>query len=150
MNMTGKSTNKMIRMLALISLFLFMLNCSSKRKVSTIDAFPFEIRFGSTGGFTNINPVFMVKSTGEVLKKDNASSEPYLLKKITRPIVDSLYLLIRDSKFESLKINQVSNITKYIEIKSEKFTNKVTWSDDSQIPVELMILNQTLIKTIKN
>lgn len=137
-------------MLALISLFLFMLNCSPKRKTSTIDAYPFEIRFGNTGGFTNINPVFMVKSTGEVLKKDNATSEPYLLKKITRPMVDSLYLLIKASNFESLQINQVSNMTKYIEIKSEKFTNKVTWFDDTQIPVELMKLNQTLINTIKN
>lgn len=146
----GKYTSKMFRMPVLISLFLSILNCSSNQRVSTIDGYPFEILFGSTGGFTNINTVYIVRSTGEILKKDNDSSQPYLLRKITRPTLDSIYLLIRESNFGSLKINKVSNFTKYIEIKSEKFANKVTWFDDFQIPVALMKLNNTLLKTIKN
>jgi len=141
---------KRIKPLVLISSFLLLLNCTSSHKASTIDAYPFEIRFGNTGGFTNINPVFMVKSTREVLKKDNVSSEPYLLRKTTKPKLDSLYLLIRESNLGNLKINQVSNFTKYIEIKSEKYNNKVMWFNDSQIPVELKRLYDTLIDAIKN
>jgi len=148
--MNTGNLSKIIKMLMLLSLFLFIQNCSSKSKLSAIDTYLFEIFFGSTGGFSNINPVFMVKSNGEVQKKDNAFSEPFLLKKITKPTLDSLYVLIRESNFATLKINRISNITKYIEIKSEKFTNKVSWFDDSQIPVELLKLNKALINTIKN
>ena len=145
---TGNSI-KIIRQMLLISLLLFMFSCSTNRKVLAIDAYTFEIFFGSTGGFTNINPVFMVKSNGEVLKKDNSSSAPYPLKRISRSATDTLYMLIRGSNFARLKINQISNFTNYIEIKSEKFNNKVMWFNDSQIPVELKKLHDTLVNTIK-
>jgi hypothetical protein len=127
-----------------------MFHCAAKQKVSTVGTYPFEILFGSTGGFTNINPIFEVKSTGEVLKKNNSSSEPYLLRKMTKTKLDSLYLLIRECNFANLKIKQISNYTNYIEIKSGKFNNKVMWFNDSQIPPELKKLYETLINTIKN
>jgi len=141
---------KIIKQMLLISLILLMFHCAAKQKVSTVGTYPFEILFGSTGGFTNINPIFEVKSTGEVLKKNNSSSEPYLLRKMTKTKLDSLYLLIRECNFANLKIKQISNYTNYIEIKSGKFNNKVMWFNDSQIPPELKKLYETLINTIKN
>jgi len=140
---------KTIKQLLLISIFLFMFSCSISRKVSATDTYLFEIFFGSTGGVTNINPVFIVKSTGEVLKKDNSASNPYALKRIGKSTLDTLYLLIKESHFANLKINQIANYTNYIEIKSEKFNNKVMWFNDSQIPVELKKLYDTLVNTIK-
>jgi hypothetical protein len=127
-----------------------MFHCAAKQKVSTVGTYPFEILFGSTGGFTNINPVFEVRSTGEVLKKDNSSSNPYPLKRIDKRTLDTLFMLLRECNFPNLNIKQISNYTNYIEIKSEKFNNKVMWFNDSQIPPELKKLYETLINTIKN
>jgi len=129
---------------------LLVFNCSPNRKIATIEKYPFEIQFGSTGGFTNINPIYIIKSNGEVLKKDNSSSVPHLLKRIDNQQIELLYQLIEDSNLGNLKMKQVSNITNYMEIKSEKYNNKIMWFDESQIPVEVKNLYQTLITAIKN
>jgi len=143
-------TLKIIKVPILICLFLFLIYCSTNRKVSSKQVYSFEILFGSTGGFTNTNPVFVVKNNGEVLKKDNTSSVPYLLKRIDNQQIELLYQLIEDSNLGNLKMKQVSNITNYMEIKSEKYNNKIMWFDESQIPVEVKNLYQTLITAIKN
>jgi hypothetical protein len=135
--------------LPLFAFFMFfMINCSIIRKSPPIEKYDFEIHFGSIGGFTNTNPVYTVKSNGEVMKKDKFS-DSYVLKRINRHKVDSLFLLIRNSNFNDLKIKQISNFTNYIEIQSVKCTNKVMWFDDSQIPVEVKKLYGTLIGIIQ-
>lgn len=141
--------NKITQLSVLVLIFLLQINCSNIRKMPVAENYSFEILFGSTGGFTNINLVFIVKSNGEVLKKDNALAEAYLLKRMDKHKIDSLYLLIGKSNFGNLKINQISNFTHYIEIKSEKFNNKVMWFNDSQIPVEVKKLYQCLINAVK-
>jgi hypothetical protein len=139
---TGRST--------LVFFLIFTLSCASSQKTAIRESYPFEVRFGSTGGFSNINPIFSIRQTGEVLKKDNSSSEPYLAKKITKQQIDSLYQLIRECNFSNLKINRISNYTHYIEIQTDQYTNKVMWFNDSQIPDALKKLYNTLINTIKN
>lgn len=147
--MVINNSHKIIQLSGLVFMFLLMLNCSNTRKMTTVDTYPFEILFGSEGGFTNINPVFIVKSSGEVLKKDNSSSDSYLLKRMDKHKIDSLYLLIGESNFGNLKIKQISNFTNYIEIKSEKLNNKIMWFNDSQIPVEVKKLYLYLLNAVK-
>jgi len=126
-----------------------MINCSSSKKSRAIESYSFEIFFGNTGGFSNINPIFSVKNNGDVFKKNNATSDAFLLKKIEIPKIDSLYTLIAKSNFENLKINHISNLTHYIEIKSEKFTNKIMWHENSQLPDEGKKLYNFLLSTVK-
>jgi len=146
----NKSYTKVSERIALIFILLFTLSCASSRNTTTRESYPFEIRFGSTGGFSNINPMFSIRQTGEVLKKENPTTTPYLIKKITKQKVDSLYQLIRVSDFSNLKINRISNYTNYIQIQTDHYTNKVMWFNDSQIPDALKKLYDTLINTIKN
>ncbi len=130
--------------------FIFlMLSCSNTSKVPKADTFPFEIHFGSTGGFTNLNPVFIIKSNGEVFKKDNAKANPLLLKNIDATKIDSIYLLIKQSNFADLKISNISNYTNYIEINYEKCNNKIMWYNQSQIPTEVQNLYKFLLSIIK-
>jgi hypothetical protein len=134
----------------LLFVLFFAFHCSLSHKTANKEKYPFEIRFGSTGGFSNINPIFIVKHTGEVLKKDNSSAEPNLVRKISKQKTDSIYQLIKDSNFSNLTIKHTSNLTHYIEIQSDKFTNKVMWFNESQIPEELKKLNDILLSAIKN
>lgn len=146
--MVINNSHKIIKLSGLVFMFLCMLDCSHTHKMATVDTYPFEILFGNEGGFTNINPCFIVKSSGEILKKDNSSSDSYLLKRMDKHKIDSLYLLIGESNFGNLKIKQISNFTHYIEIKSGKFNNKIMWFNDSQIPVEVKNLYQSLINAV--
>jgi hypothetical protein len=137
------------QILHVVFLSLLMFNCSATHKIATKDSYAFELFFGNTGGFSNINPVFVVKNNGEVLKMDNSSSNPYLLKHIDISKIDSLYKLIRESNLCNLKIKQVSNFNNYIEIKSAGCNNKVMWYNDSQITFELNILYSFLLGIVK-
>jgi hypothetical protein len=141
--------HRIINLFVPVFLLLLMVACSTSRKAPAIDRYPFEIYFGSTGGFTNINPSYIVRSSGEVLRKENSSSDPNHLKHIRRQKIDSLYLLIQESNLGNLKIKQISNVTNYIEIKSEKFNNRLEWFDDSQIPFEVNKLYHSLLSVIK-
>ena len=135
----------------LISLCLLCLyvSCNVSKKVNTAGKYNFEIRFGSTGGFTNINPIYIVKSNGEISKQASASAEIQQVSKMSKSKADSLYLLLDKSNFNNLKINEVSNYTNYIEVKSEQFNNKISWFNDSQIPAEVKKLHSYLLTLVK-
>jgi len=123
--------------------------CSNTRRSTNAEHFNFDVFFGRSGGFSNMNPVFEIKSNGEVLRGDHAKSPLIILKKLENSKIDSLYYLINQCNFGSLSIKQVSNITYYIELKSDKVNNKVTWFDESQIPLEVRRLHQFLMQLIK-
>jgi hypothetical protein len=118
--------------------------------MSAIERYDFEILYGSTGGFTNTNPIYIIKSDGDILKKDKPSSAPNPLKRINRHKIDSLYLLIKESDFCNLKIKEISNFTHYIEIKSDRCNNKVMWFDASQLPDNVKKLYDSLKGVIQN
>jgi hypothetical protein len=130
------NSKRKIYLVVFVPLFLILMDCSNSRKLNSADSYPFEVVFGNTGGFTNLNPVFVIKSSGEVFKKENTASEPLLLKKIDRHKIDSLYLFIKKTNFGALQMKQPSNLSRYIEIKSEKINNRIMWSNDSQLPEE--------------
>jgi len=135
--MVNPDSHRKIYLVVFVPLFLILIDCSNSRKLNSVESYPFEVVFGNTGGFTNLNPVFVIKSSGDVFKKENPTSEPVLLKKIDRHKIDSLYLFIKESNFGALQMKQPSNFNKYIEIKSGKINNRIMWSNDSQLPEEV-------------
>lgn len=142
--MTIINLRRKIGLVVLVPFFVFMLNCSNSRKLGTAETYSFAVLFGNTGGFTNLNPVFIVKNSGEVLRKENASAEAVFLKKIDRHKIDSLYVFIKETNFGALQIKKTSNLTSYIEIKSENINNRITWTIDSQLPEEVNKLHRFL------
>jgi len=123
--------------------------CTAYKKVATGPKYSFEIRFGSMGGVTNFNPVFIVKSNREISKQATASAKEDQIQKMSQVQMDSIYLLLDKTNFNSLKINEVSNYTQYIEVKSEKIHNKINWYNDSQLPAEVKDLHSFLLNLIK-
>lgn len=64
-------------------------------------------------------------------------------------MADSIFLLVRQCDFGNLQISRISNITNYIEVKSDKINNRVQWFDDKSIPPGLLKLQQTLMAAIR-
>lgn len=147
--MNNYCLRKKIRIILIVLLGIYLPGCSQSKKISIRNSYPFEISFGQTGGFTNMNPVFIVKNSGEVLKKETAASTPVMLKKIKMSQIDSLYAYLEDSGFSTLTIAHPSNITNFIDIQSEKGKNKITWSDEAQIPDKVKKLNRYLLSIVK-
>lgn len=132
-----------------VFLTLIVFACSANSRVSGRTKTPgFDLYFGKTGGFTNINPTYQINSNGKVYKRNNSKSEFILLKKIKKHTVDSVYNLLIKSQFNELSIKEVSNITYFIEVKSEMINNKITWYQTSQIPVDIKELNLLINRII--
>jgi hypothetical protein len=131
-------------------LLFFFVSCSSSRKAYTGPRYNFEIRFGSTGGFTNINPGFIVKSNGELSKQATPTAAIEPLRKLSLAETDSIYVLLDRADFNKLRINQVSNFTQYIEVKSENINNKICWFKPTQLTSEVNALHNFLLNLIKN
>lgn len=131
--------------------FVFcIVSCSVGKKGSKQATHDFSVTFGKTGGFTNINPSYTVNSGGEVFKKENKTSDPQLIRKLSTVQTDSVFILLNESRFMDLKINFPSNITNFIEVGHDSITNRIQWRDESQIPPAVQKLHSYLLSVIKN
>jgi hypothetical protein len=144
---------KKIRYIVLFSVIISLTpivysGCAKPRISAKPDSCYFELYFGKTGGFTNINPTFEIKSNGEIYKRNSYKTEFYLLKKVEKSAIDSIFNLLIKSRFNELSIKEVSNMTNFIEVKSDKINNKITWYQDSQIPDDIKKLQQFVHKII--
>jgi hypothetical protein len=54
---------------------------------------------------------------------------------------------IDEMKFKDLKLSERGNMTYFIEVKTKKYTNRVTWSDIADVP-EVKEFYKTLVKTL--
>ena len=143
-------TSKYSVVLFTSALLLLYTTCSNSKKAAHTFVVPeFEITYGRTGGFSNINPVYKIKSNGEVLKSETESSPFSLLRKLDSASIDSLYALVQRCNFATLKINETSNLTKFIAVKSGNMDNKITWYSDDQIPAGVLSLYQFITSLLK-
>jgi hypothetical protein len=134
--------------LILLQLMMFI-GCAHSHKVRKVDTPEFELLVGKTGGFTNINPVFKIKSNGEVLKCDRANAPFYKLKNIDRSKTDSIYSLVMKCNFAALRLKKVSNMTNYLEFTSDKIHNRIEWFDENQLPAGVNELYQYVLIILK-
>lgn len=134
--------------LLLLQLTMFA-GCSHTHKVQKLNTPEFELLVGKTGGFTNINPIFKIKSNGEVLKSDRANAPFYKLRNIDRNKVDSIYNFIITSNFGDLRIKKISNMTNYLEFNSDKIHNRIEWFDENQLPARVIKLYQFVLIILK-
>jgi hypothetical protein len=124
--------------------------CISGKKTSYQPLPVFSVTFGKTGGFTNINPVYTVNNTGNILKQQSEKAEPVLLKKLPPVCVDSVYLLIKQTNFLKDKISIPGNISNYLELKQDTLKRRIIWSDNSQLSPATLKLHLYLLKMIKH
>jgi len=104
-----------------------------------------EISFGKGGGFTGMTDEYIITGKAEVLKIVNG--ERTSINQLRKKDVREISKRIDEMKFKDLKLSDRGNMTYFIEVKANKFTNRVTWSDLTDVP-EIKELYMTLVKTL--
>ena len=88
---------------------------------------------------------YIITGKAEVLKIVNG--ERTSINQLRKKDVREISKRIDEMKFKDLKLSDRGNMTYFIEVKANKFTNRVTWSDLTDVP-EIKELYMTLVKTL--
>lgn len=129
-----------------LAIVLFSFSCScQKNQQKSSSAFD-EISFGSSGGFTGMGNVYLLKANGEVFKQSEAV--PSKINKISKKEVKQISKIIIEKDFNKLAFSEKGNMNYFIEIKAGTSVNKLSWTDSSQSP-EIKEFYKTLIATLK-
>jgi hypothetical protein len=132
----------------IVLLTLILSSCAGSRNNNKLLP-PFSVSFGKTGGFTNMNPVYTIFSSGEVTSNSDIASNPVLLKNLPLIKVDSVFLLLKETGFLKHQIRQSGNISYYIEFKQDTFHRKIIWNDNVQLTPDILKLHTYLMLMIK-
>ncbi len=104
-----------------------------------------EISFGKSGGFTGITDEYLITGDAEVFKIVN--SERTMINQVTKSEIREISKRIKEMEFRELKLSERGNMTYFIEVKANEYTNRVTWSDLADV-AEVKELYKTLVKTL--
>ncbi len=108
-------------------LFVFLISCSNlKMKQSDNDAF--RIRFGRSGGFTNIPLEYLLDGTGDIYK---LQSDTLNAGSVSRRKMKKLTERLTELDFEHLDTNDPGNMTYFISVKTDTYDNTVKWNDQT-------------------
>ncbi len=88
-----------------------------------------EIRFGNSGGFTNIPMEYVLYGDGELAKVQNGQET--VVHSVGRKTMREIKKRIASMDFEHLEINDPGNRTYFIKIKNDAFENAVRWNDST-------------------
>lgn len=131
--------------LLIIGLLILTNSCNNLKKMCP-DKTTFEIHFGKSGGFTNMQMEYKMCENGNIIKIQNDVSQK--INTIKKNKINTIKNLLLDSDFEHLKIIEPGNITYFITVKTDKFKNTVKWND-LIINDSLKNLYKELLMTIK-
>lgn len=124
---------------------ILIISCTTPRQTKTNKSFN-EISFGNSGGFTGYSDEYLIKGNGEVFKI--AKGETIKINQISRIEVQKLSNRINEIRFQDLSLTDKGNLTYYLMVTTNKYSNKVTWSDETASP-EIKNIYQILVRTLK-
>jgi len=130
----------------LIMIYCFLtLSCATqKNRPDSIRGIT-EISFGKGGGFTGLTEEYVITGKAEVFKIANGVRTK--INQVTKSDVRKISKKIEEMKFRDIKLSDTGNMTYFIEVKTKKYNNRITWSDLTDTP-EVKELYKTLVKTI--
>jgi hypothetical protein len=114
--------------LFILSILSVLLSCSST-KTADSERMDLEIRFGNSGGFTNIPMEYVLYGDGELAKVQNGQET--VVHSVGRKTMREIKKIIASMDFEHLEINDPGNRTYFIKIKNDAFENAVRWNDST-------------------
>jgi hypothetical protein len=123
------SRNKSIFfILIFLSASTIILNsCASKNRISKSNVSFETIYFGKSGGFTNQTEKYALKENGTVYKEiDGEENEINRIEDAEISAIDNKLKIIN---IESLDLNDVGNMTYFIEVRSGQNSHKITWTE---------------------
>lgn len=128
-----------------LSILCLITACSSSKVNTSKEKFT-EVRFGNYGGFSNLSTEYVITGDGQLSKVESNVNKPVKVvrKKVIREIDDKL----KSIEFEKLQINDLGNMTYFIEVKTTEYENTVRWNDETQ-NIELLNTYRMLIEIIQ-
>jgi len=137
---------KIIHGSLVLVLFIAMAqSCCNTAKTSSGTPEP-GIRFGKTGGFTNIPEEYLINDKGQVFKITREGSAQ--INDISGKEMKSIRKMMDTLDFENLQINEPGNISYYIKVISADHEKSATWNDKTSSS-NLKDLYKKLLTTIK-
>ena len=125
----------------LIILTLLLNSCMTGKQITNTGIE--EINFGSGGGFTGIEHIYILEKDGSIKNKDqNVVNE--LKKKEVISVFENA------KELTDFKLNQPENMYSFITIISESDTNRLVWGQEtSSIHPNILTLHENLMNKIK-
>ena len=133
--------------LVAVLFFFFTINfqgCASKNKISNANVSFETIYFGKSGGFTNLMEKYAIKNNGAVYKIIAGGEKE--LNRIKKSQLRKIDQKLDALNYQTISLEEVGNMTYFIEVKSDDSSNKVTWTDLTDHP-EIKELYNALIST---
>ena len=128
-----------------IGFIVLTLSCATQKNRPEAVRGITEISFGKSGGFTGMTEEYLIAGNAEVFKI--ANGERTSINHLAKTNIRDISKRIKEMQFKDIKLSDKGNMTYFIEVKANKYTNRVTWSDLTDTP-QVKELYKTLIKTL--
>lgn len=124
---TGNRIERKGIFLKVCIIIICLTSCSNLRMMPS-DNDAFQIRFGRSGGFTNIPLEYLLDGTGDIFK---LQSDTLNAGSVSRRKIKKLKERLTELDFEHLDINDPGNMTYFISVKTDTYNNTVKWNDQT-------------------
>ena len=109
---------------------------------------PFQLTFGSGGGFTGLTTTYTVKSDRTFSKSENLNHKTESLKKVKCKDIKALRKLLANVNFPSLNINKPGNMTSFVHATLNGKEYKTEWTGMTSGNTALDELHKKLLSLI--
>lgn len=89
---------------------------------------PFQLNFGSQGGFTNMSTIYTLQEDGKLYKSTSTSPEKKELATISKKDLKQIEALIAKANFAGASINQPGNMSSFLNLSRDGKAYTNTWS----------------------
>ncbi len=109
---------------------------------------PFQLTFGSGGGFTGLTTTYTLNSDRTFFKEENLNHKKEQLAKVKQKDINQIRKLLEKMNFSILNINKSGNITSFITLVENGKEYKTQWTGSSSENPSLDALQAKLISLI--
>lgn len=136
----------MKKLIFVFSILAVLFSCNSSRKM-VYQQTDFQIKFGSSGGFTNAVEQYLINGDRNVFKVKG--EEKTFLKQISKKQFNEIKGMLKELNFEQIELTERGNMTYFIEVNTPEYSNRILWSNGNE-NVEAQNLYKQLALTLKD
>jgi hypothetical protein len=113
-------------MITLTTVVLLLYGCSHTKKTTDTER-AFEIRFGHTGGFSNVTVEYLIRENREVFRIQN--DEAIRINRIRIKEMKEIRSMIDSVDFKNLFSEKPGNVSYFIKVQDPEYENAVQWTN---------------------
>lgn len=111
--------DNMLRTLVVLFLAMTLSSCKSLQ--------PFQLDFGSQGGFTNVSTVYTLHEDGKLSKSSSSFLGKKELATVSKKDIKEVEALIAKANFSGAVVNQPGNMSSFLNLTRDGKTYNNTW-----------------------